>query len=338
MEIELIKRVGIIGLGHQANSYFVPALEISSNIRLVSICDTQTLALDSFPSQFNVSKYRDFNKMLEIENLDFIIVAVPHDIHLPVIRAAAKNNVHVLKEKPFARTLLEAQEIYETLENSNIKVATAIQRRFYPSYKDFFHQREKLGEIIEVNMDYELMIENPELGWRGNMKRAGGGCIIDMGYHMIDLLVWYFGCPSNVRAKFDETHHPEREAMIEFSFGKNLFGTIHLSRKSKRKLERVLVKAEKGIAEVTKNTIRITYEDGRPPSTKTYSLNKKVIAKMQINNFLQLIDHGTNKISSLEHMNHLRVIESCYMSNNLNQTVQPRFLDKLDVVVNAANI
>ena len=60
-----------------------------------------------------------------------------------------------------------------------------------------------------VDVKYTLFVDNLHEGWRGQRDSAGGGCIIDMGYHMIDMVIWYFGLPDNLHAEFSSKAKPE---------------------------------------------------------------------------------------------------------------------------------
>jgi predicted dehydrogenase len=190
-------RVGVVGLGKQARDDHLPAVRASEMAELVAVCDTDGERLTNTRHDLGVAGYRTVNEMLAGEHLDLVVVAVPHHAGREVIAAAAECGVHVLKEKPFATNLAEARDLAALCARSGIELMVTMQRRFNPIYSTFHQLYDQIGRPFLVDAAYTLAV-NPAEGWRGQLRLAGGGCIIDMGYHMIDMLIWYFGLPDRV--------------------------------------------------------------------------------------------------------------------------------------------
>src|SRR5699024_12051080 len=89
------------------------ALPISAGIgaKLVAVCDEDPEAVREHRYQLRVNGYTDFHEMFRVEQLDMVIVTVPHHIGRKVIEAAAEHRVHVLKEKTCATSMGEGQEL-----------------------------------------------------------------------------------------------------------------------------------------------------------------------------------------------------------------------------------
>jgi predicted dehydrogenase len=164
------------------------------------------------------------------------MVATPHDVHRQIIEAAAIRGVHVLKEKPFATSLEEAVRIAEIAKASGIIIMNSMQRRLHLVYQSFWTLGQYLGEPFFVDARYHFFIAQSGAGWRGDASRAGGGCVLDMGYHLIDIIVWYFGLPDRIccnlstNAEPDRIYDAEDTATIQFSYHSGLHGLLTLSR------------------------------------------------------------------------------------------------------------
>lgn len=185
-------KVGIIGLGHQSLEDHIPAINASSDTEIVGVVETNNEKLKSFLLENkNIAGYNSFDDLLKNKrrNLDFIIIAVPHNLHYEITKKALINKIHVLKEKPFTISLEQAKEIRDIAKNTNTKVMVTLQRRFNPIYSTFFQFIDKIGMPFFIEAKYSFYTDVPHEGWRSQKEKAGGGRIIDMGYHIIDLLI-----------------------------------------------------------------------------------------------------------------------------------------------------
>lgn len=130
----------------------------------------------------------------------------------------------------------EAQELAKQCEESGIQLMVTLQRRFNPIYTSFVQLADQVGVPFAVDAQYTLFVDDPSEGWRGLTSKAGGGCIIDMGYHLVDLILWYFGLPDRVLAEVsigarpDRAYDAEDAALIHFGYDSGLYGSLLLSR------------------------------------------------------------------------------------------------------------
>ncbi|MGX1776783.1 Gfo/Idh/MocA family protein [Nocardia brasiliensis] len=255
-------RAGVVGLGHQAVDDHLPGLLASSTAELVAVCDENPGIVVEQKQRYQVSGYTDFREMLNAEQLDFVIVCVPHDVGRGVIEAAAEHGVHVLKEKPFATSLVEAIELADLCEQSGVQLMVTLQRRFNPIYSSFIQLADQIGTPFLVDARYTVHVEDPSEGWRGVTAKAGGGCVIDMGYHLIDLLLWYFGLPDSITADLSISARPDRSydaedtALVHFSYDTGLYGSLLLSRFVGPKAEEIRLIGSDGIVHLERGCIR----------------------------------------------------------------------------------
>jgi predicted dehydrogenase len=314
------RRVGVVGLGKQALDDHIPGIAASDLADLVAVCDDDPQVLGQY-GDLAVEAYDDFREMFARERLDFVVVTVPHHIGAAVVEAAAEHGVHVLKEKPFATTLAEAQHLARVCADAGIELMVTLQRRFNPIYTSFLQLADQIGTPFMIDAQYTLHIDDPSEGWRGSVAKAGGGCIIDMGYHIIDTLLWYFGLPSrvladmSVQARPDRSYDAEDSALIHFSYDTGLYGSLLLSRFIGPKNEHIRLIGSKGIVHLERGHIRRLGNNGNVEESLTREQAWKSAAVSQINYFSRVIDGSRVNISSPQHnLDHLRFIDACYAS------------------------
>jgi predicted dehydrogenase len=200
--------------------------------------------------------------MFKAEQLDFVVVCVPHNIGRTVIETAAEHQIHILKEKPFATTMSEARDLAQICAQANVQLMVTLQRRFNPVYTSFTQLADQIGMPFMVDAQYTLFVDDPSEGWRGKTEKAGGGCIIDMGYHLVDMILWYFGVPDRVLADISVSARPDREydaedtALIHFGYDSGLYGSLLLSRFIGPKTEQIRLVGSKGIVHLERGRIR----------------------------------------------------------------------------------
>lgn len=165
-----LKRVGIVGLGKQALEDHLPAVQASDAADLVAVCDEDPGTTREQQYGLRVPGYTDVGDMLSREQLDLIVVCVPHNVGRRVIEAAAEHGVHVLKEKPFATTLGEAQRLAALCSKANIEL---IERRFNPIYTTFSQLADQIGTPFMIDARYTIHVDDPSDGWRGQVSDHG---------------------------------------------------------------------------------------------------------------------------------------------------------------------
>lgn len=321
----------IIGLGHQAIEDHIQGLKDSRFAQLEAVCDIDEIKLKEWQEKLKVNSYKDYKELLDSEKLDFVIAAVPHDVHRGIVEEAAKRKVHILKEKPFARNLKEALYFKNLCDKNEIQLTTTSQRRFNPIYTTFFQLKDQIGDPFFVDAKYSLFVNNPHEGWRGNKHKAGGGCIIDMGYHMIDMIIWYFGLPDNTHAEFSSRAKPEEKydaedtASVMFSYDNGLYGSLLLSRYYPPKTEYIKVLGDQGIIEVERGNIKRFKNNGEIAESLTREHSWPVAASNQIDYFCRVIKGERENIGSPEyHLQHMSFIDACYKSKEEGRYVNPK--------------
>lgn len=222
-------KFGLVGCGFVANTHAEILTKIN-NVRLSCICDTDKVRLESFANKYGVqNKFTDFNKMLNQDIIDAVIIATPSWLHSQMIIQSAKAGKHILVEKPLALNLKEANNAIRVCKKERVKLSVVYQYRFCPPAKRLKELTEKkiLGDLVagqaqamwSRSKDYFREAE-----WRSKKSMAGGGAMLHQSIHLVDLLQWYFGKVKHVSSCVDNiVHKLEVEdvaaALIKFQSG-----------------------------------------------------------------------------------------------------------------------
>lgn len=206
MENKKIK-IGIIGVGSISNEHIQAYLK-NPNVELYAFCDINEKQLKLMSEKYGVTRtFTDKDEMLALPELDAVSVCAWNSEHAPCTIAALNAGKHVLCEKPMATTVEEAIAMKEAAERNGKLLQIGFVRRFGNDcavLQDFI-QKNFLGEIYYAKATYLRRNGNP-MGWFGDKSRSGGGPLIDLGVHVIDLTRYLMGNPKPVSV-FGVTFH-----------------------------------------------------------------------------------------------------------------------------------
>jgi predicted dehydrogenase len=236
-------RCMLIGWGRRSIDDHVPALvSPAHNIKLVAVCDINPgkeeemrKVLEAYPIKTTPKFYTNLNEALEKERIDFAIIATPHGTHLEISEELLKRKIPFLKEKPFAISLQEARKLVSLIEKYSGHMRLCVQRHYHPLYTYGKKALPYVGTIRHFAARYQLNADRYYFGWRSRPETAGGGAVIDMGYHIIDLIYWYFGVPSSIYAvaapKKDEhvDYNVEETVLSALAYENGVVGSMFLS-------------------------------------------------------------------------------------------------------------
>src|SRR3989338_5003747 len=328
-------KVGVIGIGNQGLKDHVPAVLASSDVELIGVADIDKEKLQAFSSEYKkIPVYKHFEDLLSLDKLDFVIIAVPHYLHFDIVKKAIKRKIHILKEKPYATSLLEEKEIKRLEQQNNVIISLTLQRRFNPIYSTFFQFINKIGKVFFIDAKYTFYTSSPEEGWRGKKELAGGGCLIDMGYHIIDLLMWYFGLPDLVfaetscGAKEGVVYDAEDTAQVVFRYSdKDIFGSLLVSRVIPPKTEHLDVYGTRGSIHIERGKIERRAPNGDVQESLLREHHWPSAAQDQIEHFVKVIRGEEENVVGPEfHFKHLAFIEAAYRSKIEAKFVSPQTL------------
>ena len=190
-------RIGIIGLGmgrHHAKAY-----RDSGKAEIVALCDMSEPLLAEYSAVYPGARTcKTVDEMFAGGGLDAVSVALPNYLHAPVTVAALHAGCHVLCEKPMATNAREAEQMLQASRETGKKLMIHFNYRFsQPSrflkrYVDEGH----LGQVYYAHTRWLRARGIPKLGgWFGIKALSGGGPLIDLGVHRLDLAMWLMGYP-----------------------------------------------------------------------------------------------------------------------------------------------
>ena len=202
-----VYNVGIIGCGAILARH-IEAINENDNFSLISLCDIDESKYydDLIPKD---KFYSDYREMIKKEDLNFIVVATPNNLHYEQSIFALENGCDVLVEKPATLTSNKLEEIQETADQNGRKAYCVLQVRLNPAIQLIKRLLDNgdLGKIRGVSLIQRWQRPLRYFkGWRGSPSE-GGGILHECGIHYLDILCYLFGEPNVCFAKHYNTKH-----------------------------------------------------------------------------------------------------------------------------------
>ena len=187
-------RWGIAGCGWVARDYVGPAIAASANGRLVAVYDPDPLSRERAEALFGVPAHTDFTAFAQ--GLDAVYIAAPNHVHRRLVEQAAAAGLDVLCEKPMATTLIDAEAMVAACAGAGVRYGTAFDQRFHAAHQALrgLVEAGRLGTITAIRIVYACWLPSgwapdgaAHDNWRIDPRRAGGGALIDLAPHGLDL-------------------------------------------------------------------------------------------------------------------------------------------------------
>jgi predicted dehydrogenase len=193
-------RVGVIGLG--MGRHHIAGYQTHPNAQVIAIADLDEERLRQIGDQYGVStRYTSGEEMLQKVELDVVSVATPNKFHKPIAIAALEAGCHVLCEKPMAMNAAEGREMLAIAGKAGKRLMINFSYRF-TEQSQALKARVDAGELGEVYFARSVWHRRRGLprfgGWFGQKALSGGGPLIDLGVHRLDLALWLMGYPKPV--------------------------------------------------------------------------------------------------------------------------------------------
>jgi predicted dehydrogenase len=168
------------------------------NLHLVAITEKEKMIRSCFQDLCkDIVIYDEVETMFRNESIDVAFITTPIASHYPIAQICIKNRVNFFIEKPLVKDLEETKKLVDVLKNyPQIIHAVGYNRRFIDTFAKAksLLDANLLGEISSVKSSmYASNILSKPTGWRSSKKISGGGVLLDLGSHIVDLLLWYFG-------------------------------------------------------------------------------------------------------------------------------------------------
>jgi len=198
-------RVGLIGAGSISGAHMRAYTQFPQHVQLIAVADPHAAAARERALSVGIDTFfTDPYAMLQHADIDAVDICTPHDLHAPLAIAAAEAGKHILVEKPMACSLEECHAMIAAAERAGVTLMVAQHQRYVPSYAGVRHviRSGELGAICAVRMD--AMQHMPAFAtpshWLYDGSRAGGGIIISVLVHRLDLVRYLVGEVKRVTA------------------------------------------------------------------------------------------------------------------------------------------
>ncbi|MFW6294076.1 MAG: Gfo/Idh/MocA family protein [Spirochaetota bacterium] len=192
-------RAAVIGLGW-AGQQHIKAYQALSDTIVTAIAEPNPTLLEQVKQEFGIENgFNDYREMLEWGEIDVVSVGTPNFAHAEPAIDALDHKMHVLVEKPLARTYAEGVEMVRAAERNDRILQVMFNQRYRPDVQVMkrFIDDGGLGEIYHAKSRWLRRSGIPGRGrkWFVSHELAGGGPLIDLGVHMLDMALYAMGEP-----------------------------------------------------------------------------------------------------------------------------------------------
>ncbi len=209
-------RVGVIGLGMGRNH--IAGFQSHPGVQVVAVADLNEVLFKEIADKYDVAKrYTSPEEMLSSEKLDMVSVATPNKFHKSLVTAAFAAGCHVLCEKPMAMSAAEGREMLAAAQKAGKRLMINFSYRFSEQSPALKAQVDAgvLGEVYFGRTIWHRRRGMPGFGgWFGQKALSGGGPLIDLGVHRLDLALWLMGYPKPVWV-LGSTYNPIGSALAK---------------------------------------------------------------------------------------------------------------------------
>ena len=186
---------GIAGCGWVARDYVGPAIQASRNGRLAALFDPAPASLRQAAKLFDAPAHSDLDAFLATPGLQAVYVAAPNHAHRALVEAAAGAGLPVLCEKPMATTLPDAEAMVAACKRAGVLYATAFDQRHHAAHRALaaLIAEGRFGTVTAIRIVYACWLPADWAAggagdnWRIDPARAGGGALMDLAPHGLDL-------------------------------------------------------------------------------------------------------------------------------------------------------
>ena len=309
------------------------ALALPSFVELVGCFDEVTSVAENFATEFKTSNLQSIGELLDIQELDFVIIATRHDSLHSLAIAALNAGKHVFVEKPGAINYFEFKKVCELARKKNLNLHVGYNHRHHPALKRAYEllNEGSIGEVMFLRGRYG---HGGRLGyekeWRAEKLKSGGGELIDQGTHLIDLCIGFLG---ELQLDYAATPNYFWDMAVEdnvFMSLKNKFGNIAFLQASCTEWKNMFsmeIYGQTGKIEISglgrsygleTLTFHKMLPEMGPPITEIWSFPERDDSwAVEMGEFLDDIRTGSNKSDNLDSsLEVLRIIEEIYLRTN----------------------
>ena len=226
---------GVLGAGSVAQRRAMPAINRAKDAELYALLSRDAARAQQLATEHGArTHYTTVHELLSDEALDAIYVSTPVYLHCEQVVEAAERGFHVLCDKPMAMNTEECQRMIDACQANGVHLQVCFLFRFHSCFQGIKNwvDEGRLGGIVHGRVPFLKPFPIPPGAWRGNPDQGGGGSLMDLGAHGVDLLRYILGEVSQVSAFCNTVFHGydvEETGMIMMRFENGAQGFVDTS-------------------------------------------------------------------------------------------------------------
>lgn len=258
-------KLAIIGCGAIAEQLHMPSLARRSDCEIVALVDTNAARIQALATQFDVPlTFTDYEAMLG-HGIDAAIIAAPNNLHASISIKMLNAGMHVLVEKPMAMNAEACKTMLAAAEASGKVLAVGHILRFAQTarFAKWAVDSGIMGRIVSFDIRYGFVFSWPTTSdYFLRRELSGGGVLIDLGAHALDLLLWWLGEVDSFDYYDDNYGGVEADCRLEAKMQSGASGVVELSR-TRNLRSTAIIRGEKAELEVafTENSASLNFID-----------------------------------------------------------------------------
>lgn len=188
--------LGFLGVGWIGRNRMEMILKHSNAKAEVIVEPSRENAAEALKTAQNAKLEESYSAMVQNEDLDGIVIATPSAMHAEQSIKALKAGKAVFCQKPLGRTAAEVREVVKASAETDKLLAVDLSYRYVRAFQEIQRiiSNNEIGEIYAVDLVFHNAY-GPDKEWFYDINRSGGGCVMDLGIHLVDLALWCLGFP-----------------------------------------------------------------------------------------------------------------------------------------------
>ncbi len=244
-------RLGVVGGGTVLERYHIPAVNAVPEVARSIVVDVDGERAKRVAARYGFP-HSSTNLANLVRHADIAVVSVPNGLHAPIACELLAQGVHVLCEKPMARNVPECLAMIESARCGNAQLAVGHNRRFQQHIKLAKQLLGKglIGEITNIQAEEGSTSDWPRSAAYFDPAVSGGGALLDVGIHSIDLIRWFADEFDQLEYEGNDTEKSvESDARLNFSLANGAKGTLVASR-TRNLAQKITLTGTEGFLEV----------------------------------------------------------------------------------------
>ncbi|MDF2668828.1 MAG: oxidoreductase, glucose--fructoseoxidoreductase [Paenibacillus sp.] len=224
---------GIIGAAGIADRRTIPGLLKAANAQLVAVMSPTMGKAEAIRAKYNAARaFSNIEDLLADPEVQAVYIASPVKFHKEQAIQAALAGKHILIEKPVALTAADAEEIAVVCKEQGVQLGVGYMMRYHTHHRTMKQLVEQgtIGRIVSCRAQLTCWLPPESNNWRLTWAESGGGALMDMGVHCIDLLQYITGCRVKRVSAFTGNltfdYEVEDSASVILQLDGNIFGYV----------------------------------------------------------------------------------------------------------------